>query len=138
MTLQAADAVHINIGNGSDPESFSRLASIRSLRLEVENSPVPQNLVQGDGWHRQVDSAGRQRVRIQLRGLFHNSTAEEALRAQAFDHSTVNYQIDFDNGDQLSGPFQVSRYERRGDYEEIAEGFALQLTSNGPVQFVTA
>lgn len=138
MTLQAAEALTLKIGNGGDPESFALIANITSLRMEVENQAVESQDIQSNGWRQQLEGAGKQRVTLQLEGLFSDTTAEETLRTQAFAHSTVNYQMDYGNGDQLSGPFQVARYGRRGTYAEGAEAFSLQLVSSGAVTFTTA
>lgn len=138
MTLQSAESFTISIGDGNAPENFNLLAPIQSLQMEVENSLIDTQNLQTTGWRAQLDQAGRQRITLQLEGLFSDSTAEETLRLQAFHNHTTNFRLDFGNGDSLNGPFQVARYERRGIRSEGAEGFRLRLVNNGAVTFAAA
>lgn len=72
---------------------------------------------------------------VEANGLFADSATEQSLRQLAMSNGQRNFQLVFGNGDNVTGMFQITRYQRRGDYGD-AERYNVQLESTGAVSYV--
>lgn len=132
MTAYAGETVQLRIGDGASPiESFTAIGGLQVNQLQLQRNAVEANDVADDGWRR-LAAGGIRSVRISGQGVFSDSAAEETLRAHAFAGTIANVELEFGNGDVVSGAFMITAYERRGDIAE-AENFEVTLESSGTV-----
>lgn len=104
------------IGDGEEEESFLTLGAARIVSLALDNQPLDATAMNSAGLQELDAAGGVQSMVLRLDGLFKDSTAEEKLRAQAFDRTTAQYQIIFPNGDQYAAGFVVEQYSRAGSF----------------------
>jgi TP901-1 family phage major tail protein len=132
MTAQKGSLVLIKVGNGGGPETFSPIGGLRTSRMALGNQTIDGSNVSAP-W-RILLSAGIKSLSISGRGFFTDASSEETIRSYAFSSSVNNYQFIFANGDYITGPFQVTSYERSGDYDS-QEMYGITLESAGTITF---
>jgi TP901-1 family phage major tail protein len=126
----------IKVGNGADPEVFSTVGGLRTSRMVLNNKALDTTNLESGPWKQLLGSAGISSMVIEGGGLFTDSASEETLRLYAFANSANNYRFVFANGDNVTGPFMVTAYERDGNYND-AETFAITLESAGTLTFAS-
>jgi predicted secreted protein len=137
MTAHKGYNVILKIGDGATPtESFANIGSLRSTSFKLDNKVLDSSNLASGKWRRLL-GAGIDAVTIKGSGYFTDIAAEETLRGYAFANSSNNYELDFGNGDKLTGAFIVAGYSRSGDLKS-SEGFDITLESAGVVVFTTA
>lgn len=134
MTAQNGTFVLIKVGDGAAPEAFSTIGGLRTSKITLENQPINASNIQSGQWRQLISSGGLSAMTIEGSGLFTNSASEETLRGYAFAGTVNNYKFYFANGNNVSGPFLVTHYERHGDHDE-AEMFFVALESAGTLTF---
>ena len=137
MTAQNGALVLIKVGNGGSPETFSTIGGLRTSGMLLNNHPLDATNRESGAWRQLLTGAGIHSLYIEGTGLFTNSASEETLRGYAFANSANNYKFIFANGNNLTGSFMVTSYERRGNYNE-EETFHLTLESAGTVTFAAS
>ena len=121
---------------GGSPQSYATLAGLRTTTWTINGEDVDVTTKDDDGWRRRLAGAGVRSLSISAAGVFQDSAAEEVVRGWAFDQSINWFQITLENGDRIEGQFQLSNYERSGEFSG-AEQYSLTLNSHGQV-FYTA
>lgn len=136
MPAQKGALVLIKVGNGGGPETFATLGGLRTSRMILNSQSLDATNMESGAWRQLLANAGIRSVSISGTGIFTDVASEETLRGYAFAHSANNYQFIFASGDYLTGPFQVTRYERSGNHDE-EETYALTLESAGNIIYTT-
>ena len=121
---------------GGSPQSYATIAGLRTTTWTINGEDVDVTTKDDDGWRRRLAGAGVRSLSITAAGVFQDSAAEEVVRGWAFDQSINWFQITLENGDRIEGRFQLSNYERSGEFSG-AEQYSLTLNSHGQV-FYTA
>lgn len=134
MAIQSGSDLLLKIGDGGDPESFATIGGLRTTFLRVENQTVANDNVASGAWRSLLEGGGTKQITVSASGWFSDSAEEETLRAHAFANGAANYELHFGNGDTLSGPFQLTRYQRDGSRGE-AEEYSITLVSAGVVSY---
>jgi len=127
--------VLLRIGDGQESETFTTIGGMRTTKFVLNNKLVDATNLDSGAWREIMDTAGVASLRISGGGFFTDSTEEESLRSQAFGNTLKNYELYFGNGDTLSGAFQITQYERIGDFDDH-ELYSITLESSGAVSFV--
>ena len=102
--------------------------------MVLNNQLLDNSNLESGNWRQYMSEAGIRSLLISGSGVFTDSASEELFRTYAFGAATRNYQFCFANGDYVTGPFQVSAYERSGNHDG-AEVYALTLESAGNILF---
>lgn len=138
MAAQKGSLVLLKVGNGATPtELFTSIGGLRTTSFTHNNQSVDATNRESGAWRALLDGAGMRSISISGSGVFTDSAAEEAVRGFALSNSVRNYELTFGNGDKLTGPFQITAYQRAGSYSD-AETYSLTLASAGQVTFTTA
>lgn len=130
MPSQKGRDLLLKIGDGGSPESFSTVGAARTTALTLNNQPADATSMADAGLQAFEAGAGTQSMQIRLEGLFKDSTAEEALRAAAFDRAAKNYELYFPNGDKYAAAFVIDSYARTGAHDGL-ETFSISLLRSG-------
>ena len=137
MTAQNGALVLIKVGNGGSPEIFSTIGGLRTSRMVLNHAVLDATNRESGPWKQLLGNAGINSLTIEGTGLFTNSASEETLRGYAFANSANNYTFIFANGNNVSGPFMVTAYERSGNYDE-EEIYQLTLESAVTIAFAVS
>lgn len=138
MTAQKGALLLLKVGDGGTPtETFTTVAGMRSTRMILNQQLVDSTHKQSGAWRALLAEAGIRSISLTGNGIFTDSAAEETVRAIAFAGLINNFRLQFGNGDMLEGAFQITSYERAGDYDG-EENFQLTLESAGTITFTTA
>lgn len=94
------------------------LAQLRALAflLKVSNGAVPPLFATVAGLR--VEQETRQPGVISLtgRGVFTGSNAESRIKSAALSGQIDEYQVQFENGETITGRFLITRLDYAGDY----------------------
>ena len=138
MAAQLGHLLLLKVGDGTTVESFTTVAGLRSTSMTVNKETVDVTTKDDTSKYRQLlAGAGTKSVTISGAGVFTDAASEETIRINAFDNLIINYQITFPNGDDLKGAFQITSYERAGEFNG-EETFTITLESAGDLTFTTA
>lgn len=125
----------LKLGNeDGPPETFTTISGLRFTGFNLSSEIVDSTDIESGKWQEIQASAGISGIAISGEGVFANSAKEESLRSIAFAGDIKNYQLVFENGDDLQGAFKISRYERVGNID-ATELFSIRLVSSGTVTF---
>jgi len=137
MTAYKGSDFLLKIGDGGAPEIFTTVGGMRTTRFVLDNQIIDCTNKDSGRWRGLLEGAGISTITITGSGIFTDSAAEEATRTNAFDNLIKNYQICFGNGNILEGMFQISSYERAGEYNG-EETYSITLESASAITFTTA
>jgi len=132
MAAQKGSLFLVGIGDGGGPEAFTNIGSARSTSMSLNNETVDVTAKDSSGWRELLAGAGVTSMSISLSGVFKDSAGEEAVRLAAFNSSIDNWELSSGNGDTFLGAFQITSYERTGEYNG-EETFSVSLESAGVV-----
>lgn len=125
----------LKMGDGATPtENFTTIGAARANALSLNNNPVDDTSMDGNGVQSMIADAGIQTMQISIDGLFKDSAVEESLRAAAFGRTSNNFQLAFPNGDVYEAGFVIQDYSRGGTHDG-AETFSATLVRSGSGTF---
>ena len=133
MTAQKGSDVLLKVGDGGTPEAFATVGGLRGTDFSLTRHPIDVTNMSSAGFQELLDCGGTQSISISGDGLFTDIASETLIRSYAFSGEIRNYELEFGNGDKISGAFQITNYERSGDVED-EERYAISLLSSG--QFI--
>ncbi len=137
MAAQKGSLFLLKVGDGGSPtETFTTVGGLRATRFTLNNQLVDSSNKDSGAWRNILANAGIRSLTISGSGVFLDSASEETVRANAFASSVNNYRITMGNGDYLTGAFQITSYERSGDYDG-EETYSITLESAGNITFTT-
>ena len=138
MAAQKGYALLHKIGDAASPEVFTTVAGLRSTSFTVNNETVDVTTKDNTSkWRQLLSGAGTKSLSISGSGVFTDAISEETVRTAAFANTINNFQILLGNGDDLTGAFQITSYERGGEFNG-EETFSISLESSGDMIFTTA
>lgn len=132
MTAHSGSDFILHIGDGGSSETFTALGGMQRNDILVENERLRSDTPSSGPWESAPAALGHQRVTITGSGIFTDSSAEASLHTLAFSKAIAQFKLTFGNGDELTGPFMVTRYQRTGIHDE-PERTSLTLISTGAV-----
>jgi TP901-1 family phage major tail protein len=137
MTAHNGALVLIKAGDGGSPESFTTIGGLRTSEILLAHHSRDATTIESGAWQQLADGAGLLACHISGSGLFTDSASEETVRGHAFSGSANNYRFIFANGNNITGPFIITAYQRSGNHDG-EEQYALTLESAGTITFATS
>ncbi len=115
-------------------KEFVPIGGMRTTKMMLNRNLVDASSKNSGRWRKLLENAGITSISISASGIFTDSKAERNLRHKAFYGGFELCQLEFGNGDLLTCKFQITSYERSGDYdgEEI---YSFSMESSGEIQF---
>ncbi len=113
------------------------VGGLRATSFTINNQEVDVTNKDSSGMRELLAGAGIQSMSISANGVFTDAASEETVRARAAANSIDAWSIVSGNGDDWSGSFLVTSYERSGDHDS-EEQFTISLASSGAIAFTAA
>lgn len=135
MTAQKGSLLLLKVGDGGTPtENFTTIGGLRTTAFSHNNQTVDTTNKDSGAWRQLLDGAGMRAISISGTGVFTNAASEETVRGFAMNNQIKNYKLTFGNGDSMTGAFQITSYQRAGNYNN-EETYSLTLSSAGAITF---
>lgn len=133
MAAQKGKDLLLKIDDGAG--LFVTIAGLRTRRFALNAEAVDITHAESSGrWRELLAGAGVRRASVSGAGVFKDAASDAALRQTFFDGLIRNWQIVVPDFGTISGPFQISGLEYRGDHAgEVT--FDLSLESAGALAF---
>ena len=113
------------------------IAGVRTTSMSFNNNPVDITTKDNAPWRTLLDNGGIRSAQISVSGVFTDSAVEESVRSDAMSNTIGTYNLVLPNADTLGGSFQITSYQRDGNYDD-AEMFSLTLESSGTLTYTAA
>lgn len=115
---------------------FVTIAGLRARQIAFNAEAVDVTHAESAGrWRELLAGAGVRRASISGSGVFKDEAADLLLRQVFFDGLIRDWQVVVPNFGTITGPFQVSSLEYRGDHAgEVT--FDMSIDSAGALTFV--
>jgi len=125
--------------------SETTIAGLRSTSMTINGEMVDittkdsDALVSGGSTKARdlLAGGGVSNMAISASGVFTDSALENDIRLRAQKGTIDTYKLVFGDGDNISGSFQITSYERAGEYNG-EETYSLTLESSGQVTHTSA
>lgn len=132
MVAQKGADMLLRIGlNGGSPVTIagSRTTSIRinNEMVEITNKDSAQK-------RELLAQAGTQAIQFQISGVYIDGASQDSFQTNIFADTIDDYSMVFGNGDIIEGKFQVTEYERAGEYNG-EETFSATLESGEAITY---
>ena len=138
MTAQKGSLLLLKVGDGATPtENFTTVGGLRTTGFTHNNQTVDATNKDSGAWRELLDGAGTRSITISGSGVFTDAASEETVRGFAMNNQIKNYKMTFGNGDSMTGPFQITSYQRAGNYNN-EETYSISLASAGAITFTAA
>lgn len=138
MTAQKGSLLLLKVGDGATPtENFTTVGGLRTTGFTHNNQTVDATNKDSGAWRQLLDGAGTRSITISGSGVFTDAVSEETVRGFAMNNQIKNYKMTFGNGDSMTGPFQITSYQRAGNHNN-EETYSISLASAGAVTFTAA
>ncbi|MDE2363129.1 MAG: phage major tail protein, TP901-1 family [Hyphomicrobiales bacterium] len=136
MAAQKGKDLLVKVDDGTG--NFVTVAGLRTRRLSLNAGTVDATDSESVGqWRELLVGAGVRRASVAGNGIFKDQASDALVRQIFFDGDLRNWQIVIPGFGTISGPFQISSLDWRGDYtSEIT--FDIALDSAGALAFVAA
>ena len=136
MAAQKGKDLLIKIDDGSG--AFITIAGLRTRRLALNADAVDATDAESAGrWRELLAGAGVRRASIAGTGIFKDAASDALIRQVFFDGLIRAWQIVIPGFGTISGPFQISSLDWRGEHAAEVT-FDLALESAGALTFVAA
>ena len=132
MAAQKGKDLLIKIADGA---GFTTVAGLRTRRLAFNAETVDVTHSESAGrWRELLAGAGVRRASLSGAGIFKDEASDALVRQSFFDGVIRDWQIVVPDFGTISGPFQLTGLEYRGDHAgEVT--FDLSLESAGLLAF---
>ena len=136
MAAQKGKDLLVKIDDGSG--AFITIAGLRTRRLALNADAVDATDAESAGrWRELLAGAGVRRASIAGTGIFKDAASDALIRQVFFDGLIRAWQIVIPGFGIISGPFQISSLDWRGEHAAEVT-FDLALESAGALTFVAA
>jgi len=133
MTAQKGKDLLLKIDDGAG--NFVSVAGLRTRRLALNADTVDVTDAESIGrWRELLEGAGVKRASVSGAGVFKDQASDLLLRQVFFDGVIRNWQIVVPAFGVISGVFQMSSLDYRGDHTAELT-FELALESAGALSF---
>ncbi len=126
----------VQIGNGGSPETFQTVAAMQATSFTLANETVDVTNKDEMPW-RQLFNCGVRSASVSANGFFTDHASLVSVQTAARNGTILNYTIISGRGDKYVGAFQITSFERNGEYNG-AEQFSISLESSGEVVYTAA
>lgn len=136
MSAQKGRDLLLKIGDGVG--NFTTIAGLRTRRLALNADTIDVTDAESTGrWRELLGGAGVRRASISGSGIFKDQASDALLRQVFFDGQLREFQMIIPGLGVLTGPFQISNLDYRGEYAAEVT-FDISLDSAGALTFATA
>lgn len=133
MAAQKGKDLLLKLDDGTG--NFVTVAGLRTKRLALNADAVDVTDAESTGrWRELLAGAGVKRASISGTGIFKNQTSDVLMRQAFFDAALRNWQIVIPALGVISGVFQISSLDYRGEHNAEMT-FDIALESAGQVTF---
>lgn len=99
------------VGGGATP-----IVAQRSASMTIDGEAVDVTSRDDAGWRKLIAGAGVAKVSIKAEGIVDSAALQTTLMTRAMTMTVNPYTMTFANGDTLTGDFQLTQYEAKGEY----------------------
>ena len=125
--------VLIYIGDGADPEVFTKIGSSQSDELTINNQAVDINTKDSDGWVERFAPGVTKSVNMSMRGVWRETADHDQLLNLAADGApSANFLFLLGGARRFRGAFLVDSFTYSGETEGPAQ-FSAQFSSDGAI-----
>lgn len=136
MTAQKGRDLLLKISDNAG--NFITVAGLRTRRLALNADTIDVTDAESAGrWRELLDGAGVRRASISGAGIFKDQSSDTLLRQVFFDGVLRDFQLIIPGLGVLTGPFQISNLDYRGEYAAEVT-FDISLDSAGALTFTAA
>lgn len=136
MAAQKGRELLLKIGDGAG--NFTTVAGLRTKRLALNADTIDVTDAESTGrWRELLGGAGVRRASISGAGIFKDQASDTLLRQIFFDGALRDFQMIIPGLGVLTGPFQISNLDYRGEYAAEVT-FDISLDSAGALTFTAA
>lgn len=136
MTAQKGRDLLLKISD--DAGNFITVAGLRTRRLALNADTIDVTDAESTGrWRELLGGAGVRRASISGVGIFKDQASDTLLRQVFFDGALCDFQLIIPGLGVLTGPFQISNLDYRGEYAAEVT-FDISLDSAGALTFTAA
>lgn len=132
MSAQLGSLVLLKILNQDN--IYETVGGMRTTSFSLNNRPIDATNKDSGNWRELLDGGSVNSITISGSGIFTSSRSEELVRNYAFIGKISPFELCFGNGNKLSGNFQITNYERTGNYAE-EETYSITLESSSAVTY---
>ena len=134
MAAQRGRLMLIKVGTAA---AGTLLGGLRTTNFTMNNQVIDVSTKDTDGWRELLEDGSLKFFSISGDGIFKDSTTDETIRGYVMANTLNTFTLVFPNGDTIEGTFQITNYQRKGDYEG-AETYSITLESSGIPTFTAA
>jgi TP901-1 family phage major tail protein len=113
-------------------EGFKVIGGLKTTRMVLNQEMVEVSNKLSGNWRKLLAQSGISHLSISGGGIFTNSEAEKFVREHVMENKFLECQLVFGSGEFVDGLFQITNYERMGNYNE-EENYNLTLESAGKI-----
>lgn len=136
MAPQRGKDILLKLDDGTG--TFVSVAGLRTRKFVLNAETVDVTHSESAGrWRELLDGAGVRRAGVTGAGIFRDADSDALVRQVFFDGLLRNWQLVLPDFGVISGPFQVTSLEYRGEHAGEM-GFELALESAGALAFTAA
>lgn len=133
MTAQKGRDLLLKISD--DAGAFVTIAGLRTRRIALNADTVDVTDAESAGrWRELLGGAGVRRASVSGTGIFKDQASDVLLRQAFFDGLLRDWQIVVPDLGLLTGPFQISNLDYRGEHS-MEVTFDISLDSAGAITF---
>jgi TP901-1 family phage major tail protein len=134
MSVQKGSLVLLKVKDNVANE-YKTIGGLRTTKLILNNQLIDATTKTSGRWRELLVGGGISFITISGSGIFTNSISEKLVRDAAFNNQALDFQLCFGNGDVIISTFQITSYERSGDYDQ-EEIYSLTIESASTVQLI--
>ena len=129
--------VLIYIGDGADPENFTKIGSSQSDELTINNQSVDLNTKDSGGWVERFAPGVTKSINMSMRGVWRETADhDQLLNLSQSDDPSANFLFLLGGARRFRGKFLVDSFTYSGETEGSAQ-FSAQFSSDGIVVIET-
>lgn len=113
------------------------VSGMRSTSYTLNGETVDVTTKDSNRFRELLGEAGVLSMSISASGVVKDDASRSTLRANMLAQTIDTYHLIFDNGDTIEGDFQITTFERSGEYNG-ADEYSLALESSGAITVTEA
>lgn len=119
---------------GLDITPAVTIAGARTTSVRINNEMVEITNKDSAQKRELLEAAGTRARQFQIAGVYIDGTIHDTIQGYADADTINNFSMIFANGDIIEGPFQITEYERAGEYNG-EETFSMTLESASAITY---
>ncbi len=136
MSAQKGKDLLLKMDDGTG--TFVTIGGIRTKRLALNAQTIDTTSADSiNQWRELLTGGGVRRSSLTGGGIFKDQASDILLRQTFFNGAVMNWQIIIPGFGTISGPYQISALDYRGDYNAEVT-FEMTMESGGALTFVAA